>query len=352
MNMDPQSETKSHNDSDVVVSVRIRVARNLAGFPFTGRASDAQRQEVLQMITRAPLGGAFPDGLAWVNMNQASLQERQLLVERHLVSKHFAESALPRALGLGHNEELGVMVNEEDHLRIQSILPGFRLDEAFALARSFDQALEETVDFAFHQRWGYLTACPTNVGCGIRLGAMLHLPALRYSGEIERVKRAAKDLHLAVRGYYGEGTDAIGNFYQVSNQVTLGTSEEELLQHFRDEVIPKLVDYERTARHMLLDKNRPLVEDKVYRARATLKVARLLGAEEATKLLSTLRFGIATGLLHNLSLERVEQLLLQVQPAHLAQLDPFAAEEEMGRLSRANLVRRSLGDYTEGSPEI
>jgi protein arginine kinase len=280
------------------------------------------------------------------------LQERQLLVERHLVSKHFAESALPRALGLGHNEELGVMVNEEDHLRIQSILPGFRLNEAFTLARSFDQALEETVDFAFHQRWGYLTACPTNVGCGIRLGAMLHLPALRYSGEIERVKRAAKDLHLAVRGYYGEGTDAIGNFYQVSNQVTLGTSEEELLQHFRDEVIPKLVDYERTARHMLLDKNRPLVEDKVYRARATLKVARLLGAEEATKLLSTLRFGIATGLLHNLSLERVEQLLLQVQPAHLAQLDPFAAEEEMGRLSRANLVRRSLGDYTEGSPEI
>ena len=116
MNMDPQSETKSHNDSDVVVSVRIRVARNLAGFPFTGRASDAQRQEVLQMVTRAPLGGAFPDGLAWVNMNQASLQERQLLVERHLVSKHFAESALPRALGLGHNEELGVMVDRKAHV--------------------------------------------------------------------------------------------------------------------------------------------------------------------------------------------------------------------------------------------
>ena len=350
--MNDQNDFNLNNDNDVVVSVRIRVARNLAGFPFTGRASDSQRQEVLQMVTHAPLGAEFPDGLAWVNMIQASAQERQLLVERHLVSKHFAQSTLPRALGLGHSEQLGVMVNEEDHLRIQSILPGFRLNEAFDLARSFDQALEETIDFAFHQRWGYLTACPTNVGCGIRLGAMLHLPALRYSGEIERVKRAAKDLHLAVRGYYGEGTDAIGNFYQVSNQVTLGASEEELLQHFRDEVIPKLIDYERTARQMLLEKNRPLIEDKVYRARATLKVARLLGAEEATKLLSTLRFGISSGLLHNLSIETVEQLLLQVQPAHLAQMDPFAAEEEKGRLSRAILVRRALGDYAEGNPEI
>ncbi|MSR33996.1 MAG: ATP--guanido phosphotransferase [Phycisphaerales bacterium] len=350
--MSEQIPIYSSPDADVVVSVRIRVARNLAGFPFTGRASDSQRQEVLQMVTHAPLGGSFPDGLAWVNMNQASMQERQLLVERHLVSKNFAESPLPRALGLGRSESLGVMVNEEDHLRIQSILPGFQMNEAFELAHSFDQALEETVDFAFHQRWGYLTACPTNVGCGIRLGAMLHLPALRYSGELERVKRAAKDLHLAVRGYYGEGTHAIGNFYQVSNQVTLGASEEELLQHFRDEVIPKLVDYERTARQMLLEKNRPLIEDKVYRARATLKVARLLGAEEATKLLSTLRFGICTGMLHNLNIECVEQLLLQVQPAHLAQLDPFAVKEEMGRLSRANLVRRSLGDYSEDSPEI
>jgi protein arginine kinase len=345
-------ELEPHGDSDVVVSVRIRVARNLAGFPFTGRASDAQRQEVLQMVTHAPLGPAYPGGLAWVNMNRASAQERQLLVERHLVSRHFAESTLPRALGLGHGEQLGVMVNEEDHLRIQSILPGFRLDEAFQVARSFDQSLEETIDFAFHQRWGYLTACPTNVGCGIRLGAMLHLPGLRYSGEIERVKRAAKDLHLAVRGYYGEGTETIGNFYQVSNQVTLGASEEDLLQHFRDEVIPRLVDYERTARQLLLEKNRPLVEDKVYRARATLKVARLLGAEEATKLLATLRFGVAVGLLKNLAMARIDQLLLQVQPAHLAQAHPAAAEEEHGRQTRAILVRRALGDYAEGSPDI
>ena len=148
------------------------------------------------------------------------------MVERHLISRHFADSTVARTVGVDAEESLSVMVNEEDHLRIQTIMPGFRLPDAFERARAFDQALESAVDFAFSSRWGYLTACPTNVGCGVRVGVMLHLPGLRYTGEMERVKRAAKDMHLAMRGFYGEGSEAVGNFYQVSNQLTLGFSED------------------------------------------------------------------------------------------------------------------------------
>jgi protein arginine kinase len=329
-------------EADVVVSSRIRLARNLAGFPFVGRATDAQRNEVMQAVTRAPLGAAFAPGLTWVNMAQTSPAERLLLVERHLVSRHFADSALPRTVGVDSDETLSVMVNEEDHLRIQTIMPGFRLPEAFERARAFDQALEETVDFAFSARWGYLTACPTNVGCGVRVGVMLHLPGLRYTGEMERVKRAAKDMHLAMRGFYGEGTEAVGNFYQVSNQLTLGFGEDDLLRRFTDETVPQLVEYERTARRLLAESNRPLLEDKVHRAVATLRAARLLGAEEATKLLANLRLGICLSIIPDVSLELVQRLLLQVQPAHLARLDPTATDEDKGRIARATLVRRAL----------
>jgi protein arginine kinase len=330
-------------EADVVVSCRIRLARNLAGFPFVGRCTDPQRHEVMRLVTGAPLAPAFPEGLTWVNMAQTSPQERQLLVERHLVSRHFADSALPRTVGVDTEETLSVMVNEEDHLRIQTILPGFRLPEAFDLARRFDVALEGAIDFAFSPRWGYLTACPTNVGCGVRMGVMLHLPGLRLlPGEMERVKRAAKDMHLAMRGFYGEGTDAVGNFYQVSNQVTLGFSEDELLRRFAEETVPMLVDYEREARRTLAERNQPLLEDKVLRATATLRAARLLGAEEATKHLANLRLGICLGLIPDISLELVQRLLLQVQPAHLARLDPSAVDEDNGRLTRASLVRRAL----------
>jgi len=329
-------------DADVVVRSRARIARNVAGLPFVGRATDMQRQEVMHMVTRVPPGTAFPGGLTWVNVARTSPLERQLLVERHLVSRHFAESTVPRTVGIDRDESLSVMVNEEDHLRIQTILPGSRLREAFERARAFDLAAESVIDFAFSSRWGYLTACPTNVGCGVRLGVMLHLPGLRFSGEMERVKRAAKDMHLAIRGYYGEGTEALGNFYQVSNQLTLGLGEDELLRRFEQETLPQLVDYERSARRALAESNPMLLEDKVHRAVATLRAARLLGAEEATKLLANVRLGICMDLLPDIALDLVQRLLLQVQPAHLARMDPAAADEEKGRSARAQLVRRAL----------
>jgi len=330
-------------ESDVVVSSRIRLARNVAGFPFVGRSTDSQRNEVMHMVTSAPLGKSFAQGLAWVNMAQTSPIERQLLVERHLISRHFADSTLPRTVGVDSDETLSVMVNEEDHLRIQTIMPGFCLPQAFERARQFDLSLENAVDFAFSSRWGYLTACPTNVGCGVRVGVMLHLPGLRYTGEMERVKRAAKDMHLAMRGFYGEGTEAVGNLYQVSNQLTLGFGEDDLLRSFTEQTVPQLVDYERSARRMLAESNRPLLEDKVHRATATLRAARLLGSEEATKLLANVRLGICMQMIRDVSLELVQRLLLQVQPAHLARIDSAATDEDKGRIARATLVRRALG---------
>lgn len=334
------STTACGPESDVVVRSRIRLARNVAGFPFVARATDAQRHEVMALVTRA--SQADGGGLTWVNMAQTSQPERQLLVERHLVSRHFADSTMPRTVGIDADETLSVMVNEEDHLRIQTILPGMQLQAAFARARAFDDTMERSVDFAFSSRWGYLTACPTNVGSGLRIGVMLHLPGLRYTGEMERVKRAAKDMHLAIRGFYGEGSEAVGNLYQVSNQVTLGFGEDELLRRFADETVPQLIDYERSARRLLLESNRALLEDKVHRAVATLRAARLLGAEEATKLLANVRLGICMEILPDIGLELVQRLMLQVQPAHLARVDPAAADEDKGRLARATLVRKAL----------
>lgn len=331
-------------DADVVVSSRIRLARNLAGFPFVARASEVQRREVVELVRRALGADPGAPALEWLIMSQASAHRRQLLVERHLVSRNLAGTEIACAVGLSRDERLSVMVNEEDHLRIQSLAPGFDLRRAMAIASSFDEALGRRVDYAFSPRWGHLTACPTNVGCGIRLSVMMHLPSLKLTGELERVKRAAKDLNLAVRGFYGEGTEAMGSFFQISNQVTLGVSEDDLLEEFADRVVPQIVAYEREARSMLLDRSRLVVEDKVCRAAATLRAARLLTADEALKLLSSLRLGVSAGLVTGLSLDRLSALVVQSQPAHLLASEPAAKDEQTAKAIRANFLRQALRD--------
>ncbi|MBM4111810.1 MAG: protein arginine kinase [Phycisphaerae bacterium] len=335
-------------EADVVARSRIRLARNLAGFPFVARATDVQRREVVDLVRRAGAACRDSPALEWHPMSQTSAHERQLLVERHLVSRNFASTEIACAVGLSADERLSVMVNEEDHLRIQALAPGFDLRAAMSLASSFDDALGRTVDYAFSPRWGHLTACPTNVGCGIRLSVMVHLPSLKLTGELERVKRAAKDLNLAVRGFYGEGTEAIGSFFQISNQVTLGVSEDDLLEEFADRVVPQIVTYEREARSMLLDRSRLVVEDKVWRAVATLRAARLLTADEALKLLSSLRLGISAGLVSGLTLDRLSSLVVQTQPAHLLSSEPSAKDEQTAKAIRANFLRQALRDVEVG----
>lgn len=336
-------------DSDVVISSRVRIARNISGFPFVSRASNAVRMELLRVThsavdrANATLAPTIAGNLLnWIELMEAPTHQRVLLVEKHRVSKPFAEAEGPRALALSKDEGSSVMVNEEDHLRIQAIRAGSNLTDSFDAAFALEGALGNSLDFAFHPRWGYLTACPTNVGCGIRLSAMLHLPALRFTGEIERVKRAAADLRLAVRGYYGEGSESVGDFYQLSNQVTLGATEEALRDDFLLRILPRVVAYEREARAIALERSRTVIEDRVWRAWAVLTHARLLSADDATKLLSRVRLGTVSGLLE-VPLPTIQRLLLQVQPAHLLSINPDAAQnEEIERGIRATFIRETL----------
>lgn len=317
-------------DSDVVVSSRARLARNLTGFPFVSQASDQQRNEIVQMFRSLPIKGQGGSELIWVDMTQATPRDRQLLFERHLVSRQFIDVDLPRAVAVGDDESLSLMVNEEDHLRMQVLLPGLRLTDAFERVQELDEGLESIIDVAVHPRWGYLTACPTNLGTACRLSVMLHLPGLRLTNEMARVKRASKDLHLAVRGFHGEGSESTGDFYQVSNQVTLGVREQDLLDEFLTVVVPQMIDYERAARKMLIEQNEALLDDRIHRALGVLQAARLLSIEEAMKLLSRIRLGVALGRLKSVEMTTVQRLFLQLQPAHLQHRHPELARSTTG----------------------
>lgn len=329
-------------DSDVVMSCRARLARNIAGFPFVGRASSAQRKEIVNLSRQVLLGSDLAPGMIWVDLGHAPDRDRRVLVERHLISANLASAEHERAVAISDDETLSIMVNEEDHLRIQSLAAGLRLATVFERVNQTDDRIESNIDFEFSRRWGYLTACPTNVGTGIRFSVMMHLPGLRLTQEVNKVRRAAKDLHLAVRGFYGEGSESAGDFYQVSNQVTLGLPEEEILAEFQDAIVPRIIEYERHARATLAQRRAIWLDDRLHRAVGTLRSARLLSIEEAMKLLSRVRLGVHLGRLEGISAETVNRLLLQIQPAHLqlnVEKEPDADERK--RL-RAEIVRTAL----------
>ncbi len=328
--------------SDVVISCRARLARNIAGFPFTNRSTPAQRQEVLQIARQVLLNSELAKEMIWVDVHAASDRNRRILVERHLISKNHADAKIERGVAISGDESLSIMVNEEDHLRMQRLASGLQLEEVSESVGEVDDAIEARLDYAFSRRWGFLTACPTNVGTGIRYSVMVHLPALRITNEIDKVRRAAKDLHLAVRGYYGEGTESAGDFYQISNQVTLGRTEAELLRELTGHILPKIVEYERHARRMLLECNEMLLDDRTCRALAVLRAARLLGTEEAMKLLSRVRLAVHLGRLPDLDAGMVNRLFLQVQPAHLELHAGAHLAVDAMREMRATIVREAL----------
>lgn len=331
-------------NSEIVISSRIRLARNLAGFSFVNQADTPQQREVLErcktQITEQQLGGE----VIWVDLNQSTPLDRQILVERHLISNQHAKpkGEIPRAVAIGGDETYAIMVNEEDHLRIQVLRSGMQLSEAFEQINRIDDTLEEHLSFAFSKRFGYLTACPTNVGTGIRVSVMLHLPALKLTGEIEKVKRAAKELHLAVRGLFGEGSEALGDLYQISNQVTLGKSEMEILADFEHTVVPQIIAYEQQARKALQRDRLAQLEDRVWRAWGILTNARVLGTEEVLTLLSHLRLGVNLGMLTKLDVRAINELFLLSQPAHLQKLAGNQMDQAARREARATLIRRKL----------
>ena len=326
----------------IVISSRVRLARNLAGYPFLSRCDHQQRIEIQEFLSRQVTSLDTAQQLQYINVDEADDLDRQLLVERQLISRQHAQADGARGMAFSENETLSVMINEEDHLRLQALQPGLQLDQAWQDVDELDKFFEAKLDYAFSERIGYLTACPTNVGTGIRVSVMLHLPGLKISGQIEQVARSARDMRLAVRGLHGEGTQAAGDFYQVSNQRTLGASEQQIIDEFKNTVVPKIVDYEQKTREKLLAEHAAFVDDKVFRALGMLQNARTISSEESLDLLSHLRMGVTLDRLSNVQLGTLNELFLRTRAAHLQQIEgrPLTAEER--DITRANYIRQKL----------
>ena len=330
-------------DQDVVISSRARIARNIEGFPFVNAADTPDLTRVVE-LTQHALDQSKPAlPTTFLDLETAGPVRKQLLVERHLISSHHAKRDHPRAVAFDQaHERLSIMVNEEDHLRIQVVRPGLDLHAAYTQLDSTEQSLEHHFDFAYSQRLGYLTACPTNVGTAVRFSVMLHLPALAITGDLDKVQNAAKAMSMAVRGAAGEGSESEGHLFQLSNQTTLGKSEQQLLEAFQSHIIPQVVEFERAARRTLLDRRRLVLEDRVHRARAVLASARLLEHDECTALLSDLRLGVASGIIDTIDLHAVTALLLMAQPGHLQHAVGRTLDQSERKVERANLCRRAL----------
>jgi len=325
----------------IVVSSRVRLARNIANFPFMSKASAAQKQELCSLFEQrvAKLGMA---NLNFMMLDTASAHDRQLLLERHLISKNLAAGEGARGVAVSRDETLSIMVNEEDHIRLQVLRSGLKLQECWAQADQIDNDLQQHLEFAFNHRFGYLTACPTNVGTGLRVSVMLHLPALKLNGDMDKVFAAAKDMHLAIRGLYGEGTEAVGDFYQLSNQTTLGRSEEEIIHELESAVLPQVLYMEQDARQRLLTQRPYLLDDRIGRALGVLKYARVLSTEETLFHLSYLRLGTAMGRISGVSMALLNRLFLWTQSAHLQVEAARDLDPEARKVHRADVLRKYL----------
>lgn len=329
-------------DSDIVMSCRVRLARNLADFPFIRRCTDIDRVNIESAVRERLQSDQRFGQFSFLNVANLDDIDRQLLVERQLISRELAGAEGARTVAIGPMEQQCVMINEEDHLRIQVIKSGFDLQEAWRQIDELDDWIEERVDYAFDERLGYLTACPTNVGTGMRVSVMMHLPALGMSHQIERAFRGLQQINLVVRGLYGEGSQAMGDFYQISNQITLGRSEQELLSRV-GEVIPVLIDYERKARQFLMSENHNDLFDQVMRAYGTLQNAQQISSQESLHLLSRIRLGINLGLLDELAILVVNRLLINTQPAHLQKIHRKPLNSNQRNIQRAVYLQSQLG---------
>lgn len=335
-------------ESDIVMSSRIRLARNLAQFPFPSRCSDSSRAEIeallRQIIERLPL----PKPLYYFRLDNLETLDRQFLVERQLISRELAENHGHRGVGISESETISLMVNEEDHLRMQVLRSGLALDECWQEIDAIDDAIEAEVNYAFSEQLGYLTSCPTNVGTGIRVSVLLHLPALVITKEVQKVFQALQKIGLAVRGLYGEGSQAMGDFYQISNQATLGMSEEDLIKKVKD-VVPNILAYERRARNNLVKENRQSLHDQVSRAYGNLRHAQTISSEETMHLLSSVRMGVNLGLIDDIEIPTINELFILTQPAHLQKLRHERLESAERNVVRASYIRQRLADVHPSS---
>ncbi|MGD0552395.1 MAG: protein arginine kinase [Sedimentisphaerales bacterium] len=352
--------------SDVVISSRVRLARNLAGHRFLAACPATEKAEILRKLKDVLMGIDLGDEVFYIGVDKVPALEKRFLVERHLISQNHAFGKGPRGAVIARREFFTAMINEEDHLRLQVLKAGCQLTACLEQINRIDDMIEQKVEYAFSPKYGYLTACPTNIGTGIRVSVMLHLPALKMTGQIEKFLNATKSLGLAVRGLFGEGTEAAGDFYQLSNQTTLGVREKDIVTQFEKTIIPEIVEYEHAARSQLLSHESSLLDDKISRALALLKNANLISSQEALFLLSHIRLGLnmhkhqgastpaidrlcslgndigSAGTSDRLSIATVNRLFLLTLPAHL-QLNYGKELDSTHRDAlRAQIIRSAL----------
>jgi protein arginine kinase len=328
----------------IVISSRVRLARNLAKLPFPGWAKKSERVRILEEIKpEVDTLPAIKEGFS-EQLNELSATEKQVLVERHLISREHAAKGMGSAVVINSSQSISIMINEEDHLRMQAITCGLELDKTFQMIDEIDTALEAQLDFAFDEELGYLTACPTNVGTGMRASAMVHLPGLVLGEQINQVVNSVNKIGLAVRGLYGEGTEAMGNLFQVSNQTTLGEKEDQIIGRLH-KVIETLIQRETQARENLLATKRTTLLDQIGRAYGILTHAYSISSKEALNLISVLRLGIDLGFFPEEGRAIINQLLMETQPAHLQNVSQQKlAAEERDHL-RADIVRDRLKNF-------
>jgi len=336
-------------DSDIVISSRVRIARNLSGHPFPMLATNQQAREVMEKLTGAVRAGKLDEAGKFdiFILSDLSELEKQVLVEKHLISPALANESRCGALILDRTESVSIMVNEEDHLRIQCLYPGFQVKEAWARASRIDDKFEEAVNYAFDETRGYLTSCPTNVGTGIRASVMMHLPALVLTQQIGRILPAVTQVGLAVRGIYGEGSEALGNLFQISNQITLGQSEEEILDHLHN-VARQILEHEKAARNRLLAESRVRLQDRVCRSLGILSHAAVIDSKEAAQRLSDVRLGVYLGLIPDVPPAVMNELLVKTQPAFLQQTYNETMSPEQRDVRRAEMIREHFRKFRHG----
>ncbi|APB37861.1 protein arginine kinase [Heyndrickxia coagulans] len=329
-------------ESEIVLTSRVRLARNLKNFRFPSLFSTEEAREIMKTIQDIARNH-FPAEMQaeFLKMDELKPLEKRVLVEKHLISPQLAEEAGDGAVILSSGEDISIMINEEDHLRIQCLSPGLQLHETLQKANQLDDLLENWVDYAFDETLGYLTSCPTNVGTGIRASAMMHLPGLVLTQQIKQIIPAIHQLGLVVRGIYGEGSEAIGNIFQISNQVTLGTSEDNIVSDLTS-VIRQIITQERSAREALVQTSNIQLEDRVYRSLGVLQNSRIIETKEAARCLSDVRLGIDLGYIQNISKQILNELMILMQPGFLQLYAGRALSPYERDIRRATLIRERL----------
>jgi protein arginine kinase len=329
------------NNNKAIISSRIRLARNLVSYSFPNKSTKEECNKVIDLVKDAIIKSntVLKDEFEFYKISSLDEIDKQSMIEEHLISMDLSNNECGAVL-IKKDKTVSIMINEEDHIRIQTLENGIELDKAWDIADKIDDILEESLNYAFHENLGYLTACPTNTGTGMRASVMVHLPALTELGYIDEVLKLSGQLGLAVRGMYGEGSDSSGCIYQMSNQLTLGRREQDTIENVMG-MAKQIIDKELYARELLKNKLGIKLEDRIFRSLGILKNARTIGSKEAIKLLSTLKLGVEMGYINNITTGDIDKLMVDVQPGHQSKI--YKSSDYTKRdVNRAIYLRKSL----------